>query len=221
MTSLVRLRIALADQPGALAHVASVIAAHGGNITALDVHRAAPAAGAKQVVDDVIVDFADPPDLDRLRGDVAATGAGTLLSHQAAQPLDPVVAVLRRATTMVARSDRGGADSEAELRAAIAELCAAPVVWISAPGEADAYDAGRFAVERGGAVAVRTAELPEGHADVLPGEAWLLAVPDPERLEGGRVVFVARSTSEFTNTEIARIEALMSLHATLSLAAGP
>jgi ACT domain len=220
MTSLVRLRIALADQPGALAKVASAIAAHGGNITALDVHRSAgAAAGAAQAVDDVIVEFAGPPDLDRLRGDVAATGAGTLLSHQAAQPLDPVVAVLRRAATMVAHSGRG-ADSEAELRAAIAELCAAPVVWVSGPGEADAYDAGRFAVERGGAVAVRTAELPVGHADVLPGEAWLLAVPDPERLEGGRVVFVARSSSEFTNTEIARIEALMSLHATLAAGAG-
>jgi hypothetical protein len=95
----------------------------------------------------------------------------------------------------------------------VAELCASPVVWVSSIEEADTFEAGRFALERSGAIALRTSELPGELAERLPGEVWLLAVPDPEILTAGRVVFVARPLSnEFTSTEIARIEAVMALH---------
>ncbi|MCU4183723.1 ACT domain-containing protein [Acidiferrimicrobium sp. IK] len=205
MPFLVRLRIALADQPGALARVAAVIAEHGGNITAVDVHRAGVNA-----VDDVVVEWPDDTaDIDRLRDALAGSGAGDLRSHQAARQVDPVVAALRRAVDIVAA---GGGDSD--LIAAVAEVCASPAVWISPAGEDTAIEAGRMAREGGGAVSVRTTELPAAVAERLPGEAWLLAVPDPEVVGDGRVVFVARGPqSEFTNTEIARIEALMDLDA--------
>jgi hypothetical protein len=84
---------------------------------------------------------------------------------------------------------------------------------LASVSEASSFEAGRFALERTGAIALRTAELPPAMAERLPGEVWLLAVPDPEPTRSSRVVFVARSlANEFTSTEIARIEALMALH---------
>ncbi len=202
----VRLRVALADRPGSLARVASIIAEHGGNITSVDVHR----AGVVAAIDDLVVEFPDDADLLALRNDLTASGAATLLSHQAAHAVDPIVSTLRRAAEMIgARPD----DPEEELVRSVAELCSSPVVWVCSTEEADRYEAGRFALERSGAIALRTSELPGDMSDRLPGEVWLLAVPDPEILTGGRVVFVARALSnEFTSTEIARIEAVMALH---------
>jgi hypothetical protein len=79
--------------------------------------------------------------------------------------------------------------------------------------EAAAYEAGRLALEHNGAVAMESTELPEDLAELLPGDVCLLAVPDPEKFTGERVVFVARPVSNpFTATEIARIEALTALH---------
>ena len=206
MGTYVRLRIALADRPGALARVATIIAEHEGNITSVDVHR----GGAVAAVDDLVVEFPDDADLTKLRNDLTASGAATLLSHQAAHAVDPIVSTLLRAAAMIGnRSD----DPESELVRSVAELCASPVVWVSSAEEADAYEVGRFALERSGAIALRTTELPAHLADRLPGEVWLLAVPDPEILLAGRVVFVARPIgNEFTSTEIARIEAVMALH---------
>jgi predicted amino acid-binding ACT domain protein len=202
----VRLRIALADRPGSLARVAAIIAEHDGNITSVDVHR----AGVVSAVDDLVVEFPDDADLLQLRNDLTASGAATLLSHQAAHPVDPIVSALTRAAEMIGgRPD----DPDAELAQSVAELCASPVVWISSTEEAETFEAGRFALERNGAIALRTSELPGEMAERLPGEVWLLAVPDPEVLTAGRIVFVARPLSnEFTSTEIARIEAVMALH---------
>ena len=66
-----------------------------------------------------------------------------------------------------------------------------------------------MALERGAAVATAT-DLPEDMEARLPGPAWLLAVASGD---GHHVVFVGRlQTNPFTNTEIARIEALLGLH---------
>lgn len=204
--TLIRLRIALADRPGALARVAAMIADHGGNIVSVDVHR----AGVVSAVDDVVVDFPDGGDIPALRNDLTASGAATLVSHQAAHVNDAVVSALARAGDML---DGTGGDPGAQLVAAVAELCSSPVVWLSTTADADHYDAGRFARERGGAIALRANDLPNEMAALLPGEVWLLALPEAERPTNGRVIFVARPLSnEFTSTEIARIEALMALY---------
>jgi hypothetical protein len=206
MTTLVRLRVALPDKPGALGRLASVIADLGGNITAVDVHR----SGVLSAIDDLTVEFPEEPDMGRLSDVLQRNGAATLLSHQVTQPVDPVVAVLRHAGEMLSSRST---DPEADLVAAVADICSSPVVWVSSMEDAERFDAGRFARERGGAIALRSNELPEELADRLPGEVWLLAVPDPELIAGGRVVFVARPLSnQFTSTEITRIEALMSLY---------
>jgi ACT domain len=206
MANLVRLRISLADQPGSLARVAAIIGENGGNITSIDVHR----AGVVAAVDDILVEFPENYDLSTLRDALLGSGVGTLLSHQAAHALDPVVGAFRRASEMI---DSRPTDPDEELARSAAELCASPVAWVKPASEATQYDAGRFALERGGAIALRTPTLPDEWAERLPGEVWLLAVPDPELIAGGRVVFVARGlASEFTSTEIARIEALITLH---------
>jgi hypothetical protein len=206
MGTLVRLRIALADRPGSLATVAAVIADAGGNIQSVDVHR----SGMVSAVDDVVVDFPDDVDLVALRTRIADSDAATLLSHQEARATDPIVSVLTRAAAMLASP---ATDAEEELVRSVAELCSSPVVWVASGGAAEAFEAGRAALEGGGAVAVRTAQLPPDLAERLAGEVWLLAVPDPELLAGSRVVFVARPLgSEFTTTEISRIEAVMVLH---------
>lgn len=206
MSNPIRLRISLADRPGALAQVATLIARHGGNIISVDVQR----VDADHAVDDVVVDFDGEPDLVALRNDLAVEAAATVMSHQQAFPADPVVGSLRRVVQLV---DAGPGEPGKALAEGVAELCSSPVVWVSDALEASQYHAGRLALEHHGAVAVQTTELPEPLAERLHGDVWLLAVPDPERLSGERVVFVARPVANpFTATEIARIEALIALY---------
>jgi 23S rRNA U2552 (ribose-2'-O)-methylase RlmE/FtsJ len=199
---LIRLRIALADRPGALAQVATIIAGHGGNITSVDVQR----IDADSAVDDLVVEFAQEPDLNALRSDVATDGGATVMSHQETQAADPIAGSLRRVADLL---EGAPGDPTEALAQGVAELCSSPAVWVSPPEEAVLHDAGRLALEHNAAVALRTVELPDDLAERLPGEVSLLAVPDPERLSAGKVVFVARPVgNKFTATEISRIEAL-------------
>jgi hypothetical protein len=204
MESLVRLRIALADEPGALARIAALIAARGGNITSVDVHRASgPAA-----VDDLVVAFPDGTDLGELRDAIGTDGAGTLLSQQAAYRADPVVAAFNQAAELL----RSSVGSDEMLIRSVTELAVSPAVWIATSTDAQQWEAGRMALDRGAAVAEAN-NLPEEMNARLPGEAWLLAVPTGDGLH---VVFAARlQTNPFTNTEIARIEALLGMHAAM------
>jgi hypothetical protein len=209
MPHLIRLRIALSDRPGSLARVAATIGEQGGNITAVDVHD----ANADTAVDEITVDFPEPPDFTTLRQALDASGAATLQSHQEARAGDPVVEVLRRVTELL----EGGPSDGDELARSVAQVCSSPAVWVTDGTRARRYEAGRFALERNGAFTERTADLPEAVSAIFNGEAWLLAVPDPF---GGseRVVFVARPLElAFTATEITRIEALMALHDQLDL----
>jgi ACT domain len=206
VANLMRLRISLADRPGALARVAAIVAGQGGNIISVDAQRVDP----DLAVDDLVVDFDGEPDVAALVNDLSVNGAATVLSHQETRAADPIVGSLRRLVQLV---DSGTEDPAVALADGVAELCASPVVWVSRAEEAARFDAGRFALEHNAAVALHTTELPDHLAEPFPGEVCLLAVPDPERLTGGRVVFVARSAAnEFTATEIARIEALTALH---------
>jgi hypothetical protein len=206
VATFVRLRVALADRPGALARVASTIAGFGGNIISVDVQLVDPASA----IDDLGVEFDGEPDLLQLREELSAGGAATVISHQQTQPVDPIVGILHRVVQLV---DGSPGDPVLPLADAVAELCSSPVVWVSSAVEARRYQAGRLALEHDGAVAMETNELPEHLAERLAGDVCVLAVPDPERLNGERVIFVARSvTNPFTSTEIARIEALTALY---------
>lgn len=203
MGTLVRLRVALPDRPGALARVAGTIGEQAVNIVSVDVHR----AGVVSAVDDFVLDLPEGCDLGRLRTDLEASGLATVLCQQDAQNEDLAVTVLHRATDMLTTAS---ADGSAALIRGVEKLCQSPVVWVNTIEESISHDAGRFALEGGGAIALRTSKLPAEFSDRMPGEVWLLAVPDPTLSANGRMVFVARPLSnEFTNTEIARVEALM------------
>ncbi len=201
-----RLRISIPDQRGALARVATIIASHGGNITSIDAQQAT----SEFVVDELLVDFSDEPDLTRLREDLAGDGDTLLVSQQVTERIDPIVASLRHVSELLhSRSS----DGEGALARSVAELCSSPVAWVSPAEEAVRYDAGRFALERQGVVIMTTTELPADLAERLPGEVCLLALPDLERPDQPRVVFVARPIgNDFTTTEVGRVEALISLH---------
>ena len=206
MGHLIRLRISLADRPGALAKVATIIAGYGGNITSVDVQQ----VDDELAVDDLVVDFSQEPDLDDLRNDLVTQGTAVVMSHQQNQTVDPLVASLRRLVTMV---DTGTPDPATALAEGVAELCSSPAVWVSDIEGARYYEAGRFALDHHAAVVLRTSELPPHLAERLAGEVFVLAVFDPEWDSQGRVVFVGRSvTNPFTSTEIARVESLAALH---------
>jgi hypothetical protein len=207
MPQLVRLRVELADRPGSLATVAGVIAGQGGNITAVDVHR----SNAQTAVDEIMVDFPEGADLNRVARAIAESGAATLLSHQSARRVDPIVQLLRR---IVELAQSPVASPEEELTAALVELCVAPAVWISTVEEANENETGMFALQQHAALTIRTADVPAALRDTLPaGEVWLLAVPDLTLGGEARVIFVARPIDlEFTTTEITRIEALTTLY---------
>jgi len=186
--------------------LAATIAEHGGNIVSVDVHR----SGLTSAVDDLTIDFPDDGDLDRLRHELTANGAGIVVSHWTTLPVDPVVAALGHATELIGQPPE---TTDASLAAAVGKLCGSPVAWVASTVEADGNEAGRFAMQRDGAIALRTTGLPPHLADRLPGEVWLLAVPDAGSGLAGRVVFVARAlANEFTTTEIARVEALIGLY---------
>jgi hypothetical protein len=194
------------DRPGALARVATIIASHGGNITSIDAQH----ANSQYAVDELLVDFDGEPDLARLREDLAVDGDTLLVSQQVADGVDPIVASLRHVGELV---QSGSDDAEGALARSVADLCSSPVAWVSSADEAVSYDAGRFAIERQGAVIMTTTELPAHLAERLPGEVCLLALPDLEEADRPRVVFVARPIgADFTTTEVGRIEALISLH---------
>ena len=207
MPQLVRLRVELADSPGSLATVAGVIAGQGGNITAVDVHH----SNALTAVDEIMVDFPEGADLGRIERAIAESGAATLLSHQSARRVDPIVQLLRRAIEL---TQSPKSSPEEELTAALVELCSAPAVWISTIEEANQNETGMFAIQQHAALTIRTSEVPAALRETLPaGEVWLLAVPDLNLGGQARVIFVARPLDlEFTTTEITRIEALATLY---------
>jgi hypothetical protein len=207
MSQLVRLRLELADSPGSLAKVAGMIAAHRGNITAVDVQDSHP----RTAVDEIVAEFPDDAELGLLRQQLASSSVAILLSHQAARRSDPLVQVLRHAVELL-RAPAFSPDEE--LTRAVAELCSSPSVLVLDGDEALAIQAGRFALERNFAITLRTTQVPGGmRTTLVDEEVWLLAVPDTRSGPERRVVFVARPlTLDFTATEITRIEALMALH---------
>jgi predicted amino acid-binding ACT domain protein len=212
---LLRLQISMPDQTGALARVATIIASHGGNITSIDSQHAT----SEFAVDELLVDFASEPDLTRLREDLAGDGDTLLVSQQVTETIDPIVASLRHISELL---QSGSMDAEAALARSVAELCSSPVAWVSTADEAVRYEAGRFAIERQDVVIMTTSQLPADLAERLPGEVCLLALPDVERVDRPRVVFVARPVgNDFTTTEVGRIEALISLHGAVANVISP
>ncbi len=213
MSLIVRLRVELADRPGSLADVASVIGSHGGNITNIDALDSAMG----RVIDEITVEVPDNLDLGVLRAQIAAAADAHVLSHQRAAVVDPIVRVLRRAAEAV---DRVADDPREALRRAVADLCATPAAWVLDADDAAAYEAGRDALAHPGRafISLTSDRLPP-LGETVTGEATVVAVA-VAGVGSPAVVMVARSRGQgFTPTEAARVEALAELHARLARSA--
>jgi hypothetical protein len=196
----------LADRAGALAQAATIIGLHGGNILSVDVQR----TGGDAAVDELIVDFPSEPELADLGHDMLTHASVHLIAQHPAAYADPIEAVLLRIAEQLGAP---AVRPEDALAAEVAELCSTPVVWVTTRDEAAHHEAGRSALDQNEPVLLRTTSLPEQVAERLSGEVSMLAVPDSDYRGGGRVVFAARpSHADFTDTEIARIRALIALH---------
>lgn len=211
MNPVLRLRISLADRSGALAQAATVIGLHGGNIRSIDVHRAAD----DSAVDDLVVEFSADPDVDAMRTDLAMNAAATLIACSAADAVDPVEAALREVLALL----EGG-----PLLEAVGRICAAGSAWVLDESEAAATDVGRAALDRVAVVWMRSRDIPEEAAAEVGDDAAVLAVPVPQagtsKAVGGegQVVCVARPAEMgFTETEVARVEALVAIARNLSV----
>ena len=192
---VVRIRLSLADRAGALGQAATVIGLHGGNILSVDVHS----TDGESAVDDLVVEFPVEPNAGELGTDLSMTAAATIIQMGPAHSVDVVTAVL------------------AALR---------PRAATGTGTEADPVEEGRVGPE-----------LVEGLAAVCPATEWSvidrapgqpdgagLAENDPRRLQlvipvpGSTQALVGRrsTTMSFTSTELARIDAVVSLWADMN-----
>lgn len=207
--STYRLRVELPDQPGALALVATAIAAAEGNVLSIDIHEL---DGAK-AVDEIVVEAAEDWDIAALATAVEAAGADLLSCGLAADRMDPMVKGLRYAGALIAADPLR---DTLELGRAVLELTGATAAWISTVAEAAAYEAGRRAMAHDGPIVMRTDDLPSSVKWDVRGPVWLLAVPDG-RQAPEMVAFATRPIAmRFTTSEIERVEALLALHGVLA-----
>jgi hypothetical protein len=206
VSSIVRLRVELADRPGSLADVAAVIAERSGNITAIDVLEGI----GGRVIDEITIEIPDGLDLGLLRSEIAGAADARVLSHQRAEVVDPIVRVLRRVGEAF---DRAPNDPAEALRHGLADMCATPAAWVLDAIKAATYGVGRDALhDPGRAVVARTAEKLPSLGETVTGEASVVAVGTT--VAGApAVAMVARSVTQgFTPTECHRVEALVALH---------
>lgn len=202
---MLRLRVSVADRSGALAQAATVIGLHGGNIRSIDVHRSAD----ESAVDDLVVEFAVEPDIEAMRTDLAMNASATLITCAPADAVDPVEAGLREVLALL----EGGSFLEA-----VGRVCSGGPGWELDETEASATDAGRAALDRVAVVWMPSGDVPAEAAAELGDEAAVLAVPVPQAASHkaagaeGHVAFVARPLElGFTETEVARVEALVAI----------
>lgn len=204
MTLRRRLRVELPDQPGALARIAGLLAAHGADVVGVDIHE----LDGGQAVDEISVVVRDDWDQEAFAADLAAAQAGALLAVSASGPsADRVVAALQWARHLV---ESGVQHSEFELSSTIAQLCSGATAWVGSVAEAGTEPLAAEALAAGRPVVRAVEELPRRLA-TEGGGGWLLAVPDDPDTPR-RVALVGRPPElRFSVTEIARIEALLGL----------
>ena len=206
-----RFRMEVLDRPGALARVTDVLAAAGGNVESLDLHK--PHKGV--AIDEISVTAPDDWDMVAVCAAIDALDGIRVMEHHRDRPWgDPIVNALRWARVMVAA---GSADHELEFCRAVIEVSGASVAWTTTVSAAASNAAGYAALVARAPVIKRTEALPPGVEDgVVEAPFWLLAaVDDPE--EPHLVAFAARPlATTFSPSETARLEALLRLRRALA-----
>jgi hypothetical protein len=200
-----RIRISLVDRAGALGQAAGVLGLHGGNIKSIDVHDAT----GELVVDDVVVEFASPPDNRDLHNDLINNAGARLVASEAADDLDLVVVTLDQVHALLSEARADGA----RLGDSVAAICGFSTTYVAEASEAEQSDLGREALEHGRPVFRTIPDVPAPLEGGRPGDRAVMAFPLGDRSSPEAVLFVARPPEvEFTETEIARISALIRVH---------
>jgi hypothetical protein len=198
--------VELPDLPGALAKVARVISDLDGDVVSIDVHE----LDGHQVVDELVVEVLTDLDGRVLGSALEEADAGILLSWSpaTARP-EPVVEALGWARDLACANDAS------TLGRVLASACRSSKVWVAPIDDARAVAAGRLALARGAPLVQRSHDLPDQLGGRPASTRWLLAVPDA-RPQTRCIAFLARPGSlRFTASEVARVDALMALHAAL------
>jgi hypothetical protein len=202
-----RLRVELPDLPGALAKVATVISEHDGDVVSIDIHE----LDGQQAVDELVVEVLTELDSRALGAALERAGAGILLScaPTSSRP-EPVLDALGWARELAARCD------PVTLGHILASACHSAKLWVAPIDDARDVAAGRLALARGVPLVQRSHDLPGPLAGRASSAMWLLAVPDGQP-DTRCIAFLARPGSlRFTASEVARVDALMSLYRTLT-----
>jgi len=202
-----RLRVELPDLPGALAKVATVVSDLDGDVVSIDIHE----LDGHQVVDELVVEVLTELDGRVLAAALTEAGAGVLLScAPAATRAEPVLDALGWAREIAAATDA------ATVGRVLASACHSAKVWVAPIDEAREIPAGRLALARGAPLVQRSHDLPDRLGGRPASPMWLLAVPDGQP-HARTIAFLVRPASlRFTASEVARVDALMGLHRTLT-----
>lgn len=199
-------RVELADRPGQLAALTAAVAACDCNILGLDVQ----ALDGDRVADALLVDVPDGVLVEQVEREIRRTGADvvTLL------PADPhdLVDAQARCLELGRRLVRRHAARERVLEAALVELVGADGAWVLPPERVTMSELARRAIADGAPLMARerTALAPTCADEEPP---WLLVVPPFEGTE--LVALLARVDPGFSASELARVQALLRLSASL------
>jgi predicted amino acid-binding ACT domain protein len=201
--ALWNLRVELADRPGQLAALTSVVAAHDGNIVGIDVQ----AVDGHTVADELRVELGDDVSVEALDADIRGIGAD-LVTLAPADPHD-LADAQARCLELARRLVQPHAATDRVLEAALVELVGADGAWVMGAEAAELSLLARRAVETGAPYMSRerTALSPTREHEPEP---WLLVIPAGDG-DAARVVLIARQVVGFTATEIARIQSLLRL----------
>ena len=202
--TVLRVRVELADRPGALAGLATALAGLGVDVASVDVLE----VDGDTVVDELVLRLPSRVSGQEVWDVLRIAGAAQVLTSTAEGPVvDPAVAAVELARAVLAAPDDAGAPGAALARAAYAEVGA----WVDA-GVAARYPLAERALTAG--VPASGPAGPDAAPLALPtGRVLWVApqLPDPQRL----AVVGRTSSARFSATEAARLSAFASLLDTL------
>lgn len=195
--SMLRVRVELADAPGALAGLTAAVAALAVDVAAVDVLE----LDGRSVVDEMLLRLPKDVTAQQVRDVLTMSGADVLSCREVVTARDPAVAALELAGSVLTLQDD-------HLGAALASVAYADAGALVPVEVADRYPLARRALADG--VPATGSAAPE--AAPLPGSSgWVMWVapqlPEPLHL----AVVGRRMDVRFAATEAARLRALVTL----------
>jgi hypothetical protein len=176
-------------------------------VVSIDIHE----LDGRRAVDELVVEVLTELDGRVLANALDAADAGALLScgPAAARP-EPVLDALGWARDMAEARDA------ATVGRILAAACHSSKVWVAPIDDAREVPAGRLALARGAPLVQRSHDLPGPLGGRPASPMWLLAVPDGQPSTRTIAFLVRPASLRFTASEVARVDALMGLHRTLT-----